>query len=391
MNMEEIVALSVKHNVSDLHLCSAWPARWRIRGRMEAAPFDAPDVEELLREWLDDDQRTILLENGQLDFAVSLAENQRLRGSAFAQRQGISLALRLLPSHCPQLEQLGAPPVLPELLKSENGLILATGSGKSTTLAAMVGYLNQHADAHILTLEDPVEYLYTSQRCLIQQREIGLHCMTFASGLRAALREDPDVILLGELRDSETIRLALTAAETGHLVLATLHTRGAAQAVERLVDSFPAQEKDPVRNQLAGSLRAVLSQKLEVDKQEGRVALFELLINTPAVGNLIREGKTHQLPHVIQTGQQVGMITFQQSYQQRVKGACDVAVSDTNCKYARCASLSGLQGKRNFEFALTVGWIRRLRRIQHETTSTLSEICALVNRLNIPARNSFRE
>ncbi|HCN2796257.1 TPA: type IV pilus twitching motility protein PilT [Escherichia coli] len=302
MNMEEIVALSVKHNVSDLHLCSAWPARWRIRGLMEAAPFDAPDVEELLREWLDDDQRAILLENGQLDFAVSLA-------------------LRLLPSHCPQLEQLGAPTVLPELLKSENGLILvtgATGSGKSTTLTAMVGYLNQHADAHILTLEDPVEYLYASQRCLIQQREIGLHCMTFASGLRAALREDPDVILLGELRDSETIRLALTAAETGHLVLATLHTRGAAQAVERLVDSFPAQEKDPVRNQLAGSLRAVLSQKLEVDKQEGRVALFELLINTPAVGNLIREGKTHQLPHVIQTGQQVGMITFQQSYQQRV-------------------------------------------------------------------------
>ncbi|WP_213209575.1 PilT/PilU family type 4a pilus ATPase, partial [Escherichia coli] len=226
-----------------------------------------------------------------------------------------------LPSHCPQLEQLGAPTVLPELLKSENGLILvtgATGSGKSTTLAAMVGYLNQHADAHILTLEDPVEYLYASQRCLIQQREIGLHCMTFASGLRAALREDPDVILLGELRDSETIRLALTAAETGHLVLATLHTRGAAQAVERLVDSFPAQGKDPVRNQLAGSLRAVLSQKLEVDKQEGRVALFELLINTPAVGNLIREGKTHQLPHVIQTGQQVGMITFQQSYQHRV-------------------------------------------------------------------------
>lgn len=321
MNMEEIVALSVKHNVSDLHLCSAWPARWRIRGRMEAAPFDAPDVEELLREWLDDDQRAILLENGQLDFAVSLAENQRLRGSAFAQRQGIS-GVTAVTFALPAARTAWRTTVLPELLKSENGLILvtgATGSGKSTTLAAMVGYLNQHADAHILTLEDPVEYLYTSQRCLIQQREIGLHCMTFASGLRAALREDPDVILLGELRDSETIRLALTAAETGHLVLATLHTRGAAQAVERLVDSFPAQEKDPVRNQLAGSLRAVLSQKLEVDKQEGRVALFELLINTPAVGNLIREGKTHQLPHVIQTGQQVGMITFQQSYQQRVK------------------------------------------------------------------------
>ncbi len=226
-------------------------------------------------------------------FAVSLAENQRLRGSAFAQRQGISLALRLLPSHCPQLEQLGAPPVLPELLKSENGVILvtgATGSGKSTTLAAMVGYLNQHADAHILTLEDPVEYLYASQRCLIQQREIGLHCMTFASGLRAALREDPDVILLGELRDSETIRLALTAAETGHLVLATLHTRGAAQAVERLSGFISgAGKKIPCVINWQGSLRAVLSQKLEVDKQEGRVALFELLINIPAVGNLIRE------------------------------------------------------------------------------------------------------
>ena len=321
MNMEEIVALSVKHNVSDLHLCNAWPARWRRHGKVESAPFTAPDVENLLMCWLSEQQQVQLQEQGQIDFAVTLTDSRRLRASAFVHLQGTSLALRLLPLDCPHLDDLQPPAVIPELLHSENGLILvtgATGSGKSTTLAAMVEYLNQHIEGHILTLEDPVEYLYASQRCLIQQREIGLHCMTFASGLRAALREDPDVILLGELRDSETIRLALTAAETGHLVLATLHTRGAAQAVERLVDSFPAQEKDPVRNQLAGSLRAVLSQKLEVDKQEGRVALFELLINTPAVGNLIREGKTHQLPHVIQTGQQVGMITFQQSYQHRV-------------------------------------------------------------------------
>ena len=320
MNMEEIVALSVKHNVSDLHLCNAWPARWRIRGKVEIAPFTTPDVENLLMCWLNEQQQVQWQEQGQIDFAIALAGSRRLRASAFAHQQGTSLALRLLPLDCPHLDDLQPPAVIPELLHSENGLILvtgATGSGKSTTLAAMVEYLNQHIEGHILTLEDPVEYLYTSQRCLIQQREIGLHCMTFASGLRAALREDPDVILLGELRDSETIRLALTAAETGHLVLATLHTRGAAQAVERLVDSFPAQEKDPVRNQLAGSLRAVLSQKLEVDKQEGRVALFELLINTPAVGNLIREGKTHQLPHVIQTGQQVGMMTFAQSLQQR--------------------------------------------------------------------------
>ncbi|HGY3716654.1 type IV pilus twitching motility protein PilT [Citrobacter sp. Res13-Sevr-PEB04-36] len=320
MNMEEIVALSVKHNVSDLHLCNAWPARWRICGRVEIAPFTAPDVDVLLLAWLNEQQQVQWRENGQVDFAIELADSRRLRASAFAHQQGTSLALRLLPVACPQLDELQAPAILPELLHSENGLILvtgATGSGKSTTLAAMVDSLNQHVDGHILTLEDPIEYRYTSHRCLIQQREIGVHCPSFSTGLRAALREDPDVILLGELRDSETIRLALTAAETGHLVLATLHTRGAAQAIERLVDTFPAQEKDPVRNQLAGSLRAVLAQKLEADRQGGRVALFELLVNSAAVGNLIREGKTHQLPGVIQTGQQAGMQTFAQSLQQR--------------------------------------------------------------------------
>ena len=320
MDMEEIVALSVKHNVSDLHLCNAWPARWRKRGKVEIAPFSSPNVEVLLSQWLNDAQRRAWQADGQLDFAVSLPGELRLRASAFHHEQGASLALRLLPTTCPQLDALQTPAALPALLGGENGLILvtgATGSGKSTTLAAMVEYLNQHLDGHILTLEDPIEYRHTSQRCLIQQREVGVHCRSFAAGLRAALREDPDVILLGELRDSETIRLALTAAETGHLVLATLHTRGAAQAVERLVDSFSAQEKDPVRSQLAGSLRAVLSQKLETDRQDGRVALFELLINTPAVGNLIREGKIHQLPGVIQTSQQAGMQTFAQSLQQR--------------------------------------------------------------------------
>ncbi|HAT2783539.1 type IV pilus twitching motility protein PilT [Citrobacter koseri] len=320
MDMEEIVALSVKHNVSDLHLCNAWPVRWRKRGKVEIAPFSSPNVEVLLSQWLNDAQRRAWQADGQLDFAVSLPGELRLRASAFHHEQGASLALRLLPTTCPQLDALQTPAALPALLGGENGLILvtgATGSGKSTTLAAMVEYLNQHLDGHILTLEDPIEYRHTSQRCLIQQREVGVHCRSFAAGLRAALREDPDVILLGELRDSETIRLALTAAETGHLVLATLHTRGAAQAVERLVDSFSAQEKDPVRSQLAGSLRAVLSQKLETDRQDGRVALFELLINTPAVGNLIREGKIHQLPGVIQTSQQAGMQTFAQSLQQR--------------------------------------------------------------------------
>jgi len=289
-------------------------------GHLESAPFPAPDVEQLLKMWLNDDQQGAWWANGQVDFAVSMCSGQRLRASAFNHIHGVSITLRLLPATCPKLSELTAPEAIPDLLSSDNGLILvtgATGSGKSTTLAAMVDHLNCHSDGHILTLEDPVEFIYQSNRCLIQQREIGLHCPSFSQALRAALREDPDVILLGELRDSETIRLALTAAETGHLVLATLHTRGASQAIERLVDTFPAEEKDPVRNQLAGSLRAVLAQKLERDAQGGRVALFEMLVNTPASANLIREGKTWQLPGIIQTGQQTGMQNFDQSLAER--------------------------------------------------------------------------
>ena len=316
MDIEEIVALSVKHNVSDLHLCTQLPARWRRQGRLEPLRENAPAPETLLDSWLSSTQKEQLEDTGQLDFAVSLKEGVRLRANAFRQLNGYSLALRLLASDCPKLEGLNVPPLIPELLKSPDGLILvtgATGSGKSTTLAAMVDYLNYQFDGHILTLEDPIEFVHHSQRCLIQQREPGLHCDSFSAGLRAALREDPDVILLGELRDSETIRLALTAAETGHLVLATLHTRGAAQAVERLVDVFPAEEKNMVRSQLAGSLKAVLAQKLLPDKNGGRVALYELLVNTLAVASLIREGKTHQLPGQIQTGQQHGMQSFAQS------------------------------------------------------------------------------
>lgn len=317
MKLEEIVALSVKHNVSDLHLCNSAAPRWRRQGKLEPAPFPAPDIPDLLNCWLDAAQLQHWQEQGQIDFALTLACGLRLRASAFAHTRGISLVLRLLPEQCPRLETLGAPPALSELLAEESGLLLvtgATGSGKSTTLAAMVGHLNQRLDGHILTLEDPVEFIHHSERCLIQQREIGRHCPSFA----AALRQDPDVILLGELRDSETIRLALTAAETGHLVMATLHTRGAAPAVERLIDVFPAEEKDQVRSQLAGSLCAVLAQKLLPARQGGRVALYELLVNTPAVANLIREGKVHQLPGIMQTGMQAGMLTFTQSFQQRV-------------------------------------------------------------------------
>jgi len=323
MDIEEIVALSVKHNAGDLHLCSGHYPFWRCDGRLTAIDGE-PEVqnawlESVAQHWLSAAQQQELAQQGQVDFALTMPEGVRLRGNLFRQRHGLSLALRLIARHCPAMDVLHLPEVTRSLLHHKEGLILitgATGSGKSTTLAALIGEINQHQQRHILTLEDPVEYLHSSAQSLIQQREKGLHFNGFGSGLRAALREDPDVILLGELRDAETIQLALTAAETGHLVLATLHTRGAAQAVERLVDVFPGNEKNLVRSQLAGSLQAVIAQRL-VQAKTGRVALFEVLVNCPAVANLIREGKTHQLPALLQTGSQLGMQTFEQSLAER--------------------------------------------------------------------------
>ncbi|MCV9878479.1 type IV pilus twitching motility protein PilT [Brenneria izbisi] len=324
MDVSEWVALSVKHNASDLHLCSGHPPILRIDGRLRfentLSRLGSEQLEQWCAIWLEATQQQQLQQYGQVDGALTLANGQRLRVNVFRQRAGLSITMRLIPSSLLSLAALRAPPVLSDLLERRDGLILvtgATGSGKSTTLAAMIAALNERHSRHIITLEDPIEFLHASRQCLIQQREIGQHCASFAQALRAALREDPDVILLGELRDTATIRLALTAAETGHLVLATLHTRSAAQAVDRLIDVFPGEEKAFVRSQLAACLQAVAAQKLLPMPQGGRVALFDILTATAAVSNLIREGKSHQLPSLMQTGAQAGMQTFEQSWRQR--------------------------------------------------------------------------
>lgn len=325
MDIDEFVVLSVKHNASDLHLCTGHQPMLRIDGELCALEGGSVISTQQMAAWckalLQEEMWQQLQQTGQLDLALTFAGEIRMRANFFLQNNGVSIALRSIASHCPTLAQLHAPEVIPALVQREDGLILvcgATGSGKSTTLAAMIDFINQHQHRHILTLEDPIEFIHHSRHSLIQQRELGRDTHRFDDALRAALREDPDVILLGELRDTSTIRLALTAAETGHLVLATLHTRSAPQAVERLIDVFPPEEKTYVQAQLANSLQAVIAQKLRRKPSGGRVAIYEILTATVAVSSMIREGKTHQLLSALQTGAQAGMQTFEQGFQQRV-------------------------------------------------------------------------
>ncbi|CNK47047.1 twitching motility protein PilT [Yersinia mollaretii] len=320
------VEASVNHNASDLHLCTGYHPVLRIDGELKTFTHwprvNAGWLNGLSQHLLSEVQQNRLQHTGQVDCAYTTAAGQRLRANVFQQRQGQSIAFRLISATCPSLAELDAPSIISQLIRQENGLILvtgATGSGKSTTLSAMISAINQQQARHIITLEDPIEFIHRSQSCLIQQRELGSHTDSFSDALSAALRQDPDIILLGELRDQETIRLALTAAETGHLVLATLHTRTATQSVDRLVDVFPAAEKAVIQAQLAASLRAVIAQKLCQKSGGGRIAVFEILTQTPAGSHLIREGKTYQLPTVIQSGGQWGMQTFEQSIAQRQK------------------------------------------------------------------------
>ncbi len=299
---------------SDLHLSAGAPPVFRVNGllqRTRHAPLDPDDVQDLIYEILPDADVDRLENEGDLDFGYGVEGLGRFRGNAFGHRKGLGATFRWIPSTLPTLESLGLPEVVSRLALAQKGLVVVTGptgSGKSTTLAAMIHRRNHERADHVITLEDPLEFLHDDVKCLVHQREVGRHARSFAQGLRAALREDPDVLLVGEMRDQETIALALTAAETGLLVLGTLHTQSAAKTVDRIIDAFPAGQQEQIRAMAAESLRGVIAQVLlrRADGR-GRVAGLEVLVNTPAISHLIREAKTFQIPSAIQTGRQQGM------------------------------------------------------------------------------------
>lgn len=304
---------------SDLHLRAGTYPLIRLHGRLQTLPgVDNPDgYEAALLAILTESQRQTFATRNDLDFAYEIPGRARFRVNLLRQHKGVGAVFRLLPSRIRALEELGLPQVVYTLARLEQGLVLVTGptgSGKSTTLAAIINYINQEHDKHIVTIEDPLEFIHASKKSLVTQREVGAHTLSFAAALRAVVREDPDIILLGELRDLETIALAITAAETGHLVFGTLHTRTAASTVDRLIDVFPPDQQGQIRTMLAETLKGVIAQQLLIRADgQGRVMAVEILVGTTALANLVREGKTYQIPSLLQTGRREGMQTMDQA------------------------------------------------------------------------------
>ena len=323
--MQDLLREAADKGASDLHLSAGEPPLLRVHGdlvRIEHPAVTPAQVTELVNSIMSDAQRATFEAEHEVDFACELEGKGRFRVNVFVHSRGPGAVLRTIPTQIPALDTLHMPPVLKELCTRERGLVLVTGptgSGKSTTLAAMVDVINQTWDAHILTIEDPIEFVHPPKRCLVNQREVGPHTNSFSNALRSALREDPDVILIGEMRDLETISLALTAAETGHLVFGTLHTSSAPKTIDRIIDVFPAGQQGQIRTMLSESLEAVVAQTLLKKKGGGRVAACEVLIGTPAVRNLIREGKLHQITSMMQTGQRLGMQTLDMGLADLVK------------------------------------------------------------------------
>ncbi|MBI3563255.1 MAG: type IV pilus twitching motility protein PilT [Gammaproteobacteria bacterium] len=324
MDISELLAFSVKNKASDLHLSAGLPPMIRVDGdvrRINVPALDHKTVHSLVYDIMNDKQRKDYEEFLETDFSFEIPGIARFRVNAFNQHRGAGAVFRTIPSKILSLEELGCPSSFKEICDVPRGIVLVTGptgSGKSTTLAAMLDYLNNKEYGHILSIEDPIEFLHESKKCLVNQREVHRDTHGFSEALRSALREDPDIVLIGEMRDLETIRLALTAAETGHLVFGTLHTSSAAKTIDRIIDVFPAAEKGMVRSMLSESLRSVIAQTLLKRIGGGRVAAHEIMIATPAIRNLIREDKVAQMYSAIQTGQGHGMQTLDQCLQDLV-------------------------------------------------------------------------